>query len=208
MSSTFTCQNCGSSSYEQFSQTQVRCMQCKTITEFDTGYKVARQFEIEEDSTILDAPLKVELVSAPIYKRFLNNLIDMLFLLSAYSFIGNVEELLSVFLGKVQNTQALSIFMSMYVLYYFAFEFVFGKTIGKFITRTKVVSSDGSKASLLQCIGRSFSRFLPFENISFLIAGIFKQSDNNRSFGDTLLYVLTYSVFWHDSLPNTLVIQD
>jgi len=60
----------------------------------------------------------------------------------------------------------------------------------------------------LQCIGRSFSRFLPFENISFLVSGIFKQSDNNRSFADTLLYVLTYTVFWHDSLPNTLVIQD
>jgi uncharacterized RDD family membrane protein YckC len=52
--------------------------------------------------------------------------------------------------------------------YYIFFEHVFNATPGKMITRTRVVRLDGGKPSVGQIIGRTFSRFVPFEAFSFL----------------------------------------
>ena len=41
------------------------------------------------------------------------------------------------------------------------------KTIGKFITKTKVVNLDGEKASLGKIVIRTFCRFLPIDWISY-----------------------------------------
>ncbi|MFN8281608.1 MAG: RDD family protein [Chitinophagales bacterium] len=208
MSTPFKCENCGSTSYEQFSQTQVRCMNCKSISEFDTGYKTIRQFEMEDDSEILDTPKKPVFISASLAKRFINNVIDMIFIMSVYSFFGSLDELMNAIMYKTPNSHALSIFSAIFVIYYIVFEFLLNKTIGKFITRTRIISNDGSKPSLLQCIGRTFSRFLPFENISFIILGIFKFNSREKPFPEYLFSVLTHSIFWHDMLPNTLVAED
>ena len=72
-------------------------------------------------------------------------------------------------------------------LYYVIMEYKFGKTIGKFITKTKVVSKDGKPLSIGQCIGRLFCRIIPFERFS----GLFSDG-----------------VFWHDSIPGTLIVED
>ena len=52
--------------------------------------------------------------------------------------------------------------------YYFGMEAVFGKTVGKLITGTKVVSETGGRPSIGQFLGRSFVRLVPFEAFSFL----------------------------------------
>ena len=74
----------------------------------------------------------------------------------------------------------------MYLFYYIALEHLFGRTIGKMVTGTKVVNEFGDKATIGQIAGRSFARFIPFEVFSFL-------GDTGRG--------------WHDSLPKTYVIK-
>lgn len=77
--------------------------------------------------------------------------------------------------------------LAMVVLYFVLLEGAFKITIGKLITGTKVVSEDGSDATMGQIIGRSFCRLIPFEPFSFL-------------FGDN-------TTGWHDSLSKTRVIN-
>ena len=72
------------------------------------------------------------------------------------------------------------------LIYYIVLESLFGRTIGKLVTGTKVVNELGDKPSFGQILGRSFARLIPFEAFSF--------------FGST-------GRGWHDSLPKTYVIK-
>lgn len=67
--------------------------------------------------------------------------------------------------------------------YYVFFEGIWGRTPGKFILGTIVVSESGDRPSLGQVIGRTLCRFIPFEPFSFL---------GERG--------------WHDRIPKTLVV--
>ena len=56
-----------------------------------------------------------------------------------------------------------------YYLYYFTFEFFGGQTIGKMITKTKVVSiKNGVKPSVLKILIRTLSRLIPIDFIFYL----------------------------------------
>jgi uncharacterized RDD family membrane protein YckC len=66
-------------------------------------------------------------------------------------------------------------------------EFRFGKTVGKFLTKTKVVNEDGMPPSFKNCILRSLSRMVPFEPFSLLMDG---------------------QTAWHDRWPKTYVVQE
>lgn len=55
-----------------------------------------------------------------------------------------------------------------YILYYTIFEIKYQKTIGKFITRTKVETVDGKVASATDIVIRTLCRFIPFDFVSFL----------------------------------------
>jgi uncharacterized RDD family membrane protein YckC len=72
------------------------------------------------------------------------------------------------------------------VAYFVICEGLFSRTLGKFITGTKVVTADGGPPSLGQVLGRTFARFIPFEHFSFLG---------------------TPAVGWHDSLSGTRVVD-
>ncbi|MBL3658326.1 RDD family protein [Fulvivirga sediminis] len=76
----------------------------------------------------------------------------------------------------------------LYLFYHVIMEASFGKTVGKFVTKTKVVTLERGRPSLLQVIGRSFARCIPFDSFSFF--------GGNGAIG------------WHDSLPKTRVIDD
>ena len=52
--------------------------------------------------------------------------------------------------------------------YYILAEFLFQRTIGKLLTRTKVVTTTGDKPTLKQIVGRTLSRSIPFEYLSYL----------------------------------------
>jgi uncharacterized RDD family membrane protein YckC len=73
-----------------------------------------------------------------------------------------------------------------YLVYYVVCEAVFGVTIGKLITGTRVVDNEGRKPRLAQIVGRSLARFVPFEPFSF--------------FG-------TPALGWHDRWSGTRVIR-
>jgi uncharacterized RDD family membrane protein YckC len=47
-------------------------------------------------------------------------------------------------------------------------EIKFQKTIGKFITKTKVVKLNGEKPESSDIISRTFCRLIPFDRVSFL----------------------------------------
>jgi uncharacterized RDD family membrane protein YckC len=67
------------------------------------------------------------------------------------------------------------------------FEYFTGKTIGKFITKTRVLTDGGQKPTLKTIIIRTLSRFIPFEMISCI---------NERAHG------------WHNTLSKTIVLPD
>ena len=62
----------------------------------------------------------------------------------------------------------LVIYLLTVFIYYFTFEKLIGKTIGQFITQTKVVSAVGSRITTKQIAKRSFLRLLPFDFATFL----------------------------------------
>ena len=71
--------------------------------------------------------------------------------------------------------------------YYFILESTTQRTIGKLITKTKVVRRDGEKPNFVQILGRTFSRYIPFEAFSFF-------SHNPTG--------------WHDRFPKTFVVSN
>jgi uncharacterized RDD family membrane protein YckC len=74
-------------------------------------------------------------------------------------------------------------------LYYAIQEAAFGRTIGKLLTRTIVVSAGGGRATFAQVLVRTFSRLIPFEPFSYFFVG-----------GN-------YPVGWHDNLSGTRVVD-
>ena len=54
------------------------------------------------------------------------------------------------------------------LVYYLPSEALFGRTVGKLVTRTRVVSQSGGPPDFLQVLRRTLIRFVPFEPFSFL----------------------------------------
>lgn len=74
------------------------------------------------------------------------------------------------------------------VFFYFLMELLFkGKSLGKLITKTRVVLEDGSNPNYLDFLKRSFCRLIPFEALSFL-------GSEGRG--------------WHDSISKTYVVDE
>ncbi len=101
--------------------------------------------------------------------RFLNFIIDIF----AWGIIVRIIGFLFEFF--VQPTGQLTIlvygfilFFGTFIGYYSIMEIKFQKTIGKFITKTKVVKMNGEKPENSDIISRSFYRLIPFDRISFL----------------------------------------
>ena len=184
MSQSYICEKCGSTSYEQFSQTQVKCMQCGNVSFYDTGYRVPRQFELSPDNNILDFVPKVNYRKAPLGKRLANYILDVFFMMMLVFFTMTLATLFS---AKLSENSILGCLLLLMPGYYIGMEYKFGKTLGKFITRTKVISTTGNPLTFGQSVGRTFCRIIPFERFS----GLF-----------------TEGVFWHDSIPKTVVVED
>ena len=95
--------------------------------------------------------------------RFVNFLVD-----SGIFFI-----LLILFMLAFRNRIAVEnmkwISCALYFLYYFIFEYFNGQTIGKMITKTKVVSSsENNNLFFIRLFIRTLMRFIPLDIISYL----------------------------------------
>lgn len=107
-------------------------------------------------------------------QRISNLVIDTIIVYFVYAFLVNV-------LGVT----GWLVYLAVFTVYYLAFELTLKRTIGKFITKTRVVSDNGSLPRSSAIILRTVFRCIPFEIFSFL------GSKNPTG--------------WHDSLSNTRV---
>ena len=109
--------------------------------------------------------------------RFVNFMIDILLII-----------IISAVISKQNNDTNNSSLLFVFVGYYILFELVFGKTIGKFITRTSVKNLYCNKLTFLKILGRTLLRLLPLEAFTLLFDG---KSDA-----------------WHDRFSSTIVESD
>jgi uncharacterized RDD family membrane protein YckC len=134
------------------------------------------------------------LVEAPWQKRLANNIIDTIIV---YGFIFGLAFSVTllgfnIFGDTDSNSSSFELLSRVYgiilfILYYTFFEYFTGKSIAKFITKTRVINEDGSKPAFGSILGRSLSRIVPFDAFSFL-------SSNPRG--------------WHDRWSGTMVVND
>ena len=118
-------------------------------------------------------------------KRFANSILDTIALYIIYIafafFIG--------FLGLF-SPESPGVIYLIYLIapaYYLIMEATTGKTLGKMITKTRVVTIDGEKPDFKTALIRTLCRIIPFDAFSFL---------GSRSVG------------WHDSIAKSRVIDD
>jgi uncharacterized RDD family membrane protein YckC len=143
-----------------------------------------------EKNTVSDS----DFIVASASKRFLNTIIDTIAFLIIFVLVNIIVTIISKFMflsgDKVADDfiAAISgtVLFGVCVLFYLSGKLT-GKSIGKFITKTRVVSENGEKPAFLNIVGRSFARLIPFEAFSFLG---------------------TSRVGFHDSLSKTRVIND
>ena len=109
-------------------------------------------------------------------KRFANHMLDLVFLYVFAIISGIILVLFLVYLDpsyiysmEEDNwfTDYLFGFIIVFI-YYFISEATTGRTLGKLITKTKVVDLNGNKPNAIQIMKRTFSRMIPFEAFSFL----------------------------------------
>ena len=134
----------------------------------------------------------MNVATVSIGKRFIHFVIDYIFvsflllpLLGAL--IGIVSALTGVdrsSMNKILISYRLLLGAGTMILYYVLFEYFLNKTIGKFLTRSIVVTETDAKPSFKSCLLRTLIRFVPFEPFSIL------SSD---------------SKMWHDKWTKTVV---
>lgn len=147
----------------------------------------------KHESTFEEFEKELLVQSAGNGKRFANYIIDYIFMylliivIALFGFI--IADLTGIFAEDLYPQSTLEIYAYVFILsisYYTLIEFLTGgRSIGKFITKTKVITSDGQKPDFKTCLIRSLCRFIPFEAFSF-----FGSTDSG----------------WHDSISNTRVV--
>ncbi|MDR3273455.1 MAG: RDD family protein [Flavobacteriaceae bacterium] len=129
----------------------------------------------------------VEFNQANKRQRFVNYFFDLIIFIATVDFF---KDIVAVFLHTEVMPTNSDLFWNITViillfLYYFVVESVTkGKTVGKLITGTKVVTEEGEIPTANQFLIRTLTRFVPFEPLSF--------------FGE---------INWHDKWSHTRVIK-
>jgi uncharacterized RDD family membrane protein YckC len=105
--------------------------------------------------------------------RFLNLIIDsiiwyILIIITYFLFWIIIPTSVSTSNGFIVGIINLIIIFVPFFAYHSLMEIKFQKTIGKFITKTKVVKLNGEKPESSDIISRTFCRLIPFDRISFL----------------------------------------
>jgi uncharacterized RDD family membrane protein YckC len=114
--------------------------------------------------------------------RATNQIIDFITIAILYKFVNYS---LFILLGTPEEEVVVLSFIISYFGYYIYMESKFQQTLGKFYTKTKVVTLNGEKPKLINIVGRTFLRTIPYDPISF--------SSSKNGF--------------HDSLSKTTVID-
>ena len=146
--------------------------------------------DIEEKET-KDKELESSIVSSG--TRLIHTIVDSICLFILIFFLSFILGLFSFIFGDFLNINDLTIpllefttILLAFFLYFVYMEFKFQKTVGKYITKTKVIMNDGRKPDLNEIFIRTACRLIPLDNISF---------------------IFTKNGF-HDRLSNTTVIKE
>jgi uncharacterized RDD family membrane protein YckC len=117
--------------------------------------------------------------------RFFTLLIDYVGFVMVTFVVGMIAALVGpAALEAMQFANGYLVGWGLYLGYYVFFEAIWGRTPGKFILGTIVVTDEGKKPGMMTIVKRSLCRFIPFEAFSF--------------FGER---------GWHDSITDTVVIR-
>lgn len=140
---------------------------------------------MQTQNNVLDAPLdekvSIESRKASKGKRFLTMIIDqtVAYAVTFALIFANADSLLE------NMGMFYLLFFTLFLGYYIGMEVAFGKTLGKFVTGTSVVTESGEKPTALNIVGRNLARLIPFDALTFL-------------FGNGM----------HDSVSKTTVVND
>ncbi len=134
--------------------------------------------------------------------RFSNYIIDLLVIVGVLMglFIGFVylyykfstdTAVMDNFLDETEDINSISdrliTAIVLFVSYFLMESLLKGKSIGKYVTKTRVVMEDGSNPMYLDYLKRSACRIIPFDALSFL-------GSSGRG--------------WHDSISKTYVVDE
>jgi hypothetical protein len=97
-------------------------------------------------------------IEATKFHRLINVLIDTSLLLSLSLVFSDSGEYISAL-----------VLIAIYIIYYTFFECLFGYTLGKLITGTRVVQTNGEKLRLKQTLLRTLIRYIPVEPFTYLM---------------------------------------
>ncbi len=152
------------------------CIQCeKEIPESAANCAYCGHAVGESVSKPPAVPVAQSFVIASRGKRFLNLVID-----------GIVLQFILKALDVVDTSFVIDLVGGL--VFYAAFEILTGKTPGKFITKTHVVSQTGAPADSGNIILRTLVRYIPFEQVSYLFS--------------------SQPIGLHDKLSKTRVVND
>lgn len=106
-------------------------------------------------------------------KRFINFIIDYVGFFIFAVIIVILLDITGLYtaLGLYQLNETFLGFL-LITFYYVFFETLYQKTPAKFLTKTKVIMANGQKPDFNHIFGRTLSRFIPFEPLSFLFSPI------------------------------------
>ena len=100
--------------------------------------------------------------------RFLHFVIDTFAWLVVASLIGFL--LNPLLIDSNQNILVYLILAVSFFGYYVFMETSYQKTLGKFITKTKVITTDGKKPSTADITRRTACRLIPFDRVSYFLS--------------------------------------
>lgn len=150
---------------------------------------VAPSAHVDSD---IEAPLPIH--TAGRWRRLFNWSIDKAVLVLVWAIAGIVLTVIGAdealaWLEGLNRWQEYLVGFPVVVLYYGVMEGLFGLTIGKLCTGTRVVDEQGRPVRLRTAFLRGLCRYIPFDAFSVLA------SDDTRVRA------------WHDSLPRTFVVM-
>ncbi|MBO0358780.1 RDD family protein [Hymenobacter sp. BT186] len=124
---------------------------------------------------LLNSPLAM--TPATTGQRILNYVVDLVAFYIIIFVFAIAYSMIAAFSGNQEMVNDLdspwTTVVSFLILlsYYFIMESLTGRTMGKLVTRTKVVMEDGSKLTAKAVMQRTLSRLIPFEAFTFFGSG-------------------------------------
>lgn len=158
-------------------QRGIVCSLTDQIADFETSCEYFERDSVKEEKfNERNAAYALEGKIASQGQRFTNYIIDYIFLIGFGALVGAV---IGIILGYYapehlgifdEDNRILDYVFGFFIgtIYYSFFEGFTGRSIGKFFTKTKVVTEEGDKPDFSTILVRSVCRHIPFNAFSFL----------------------------------------